>query len=217
MRRLSLLYLVFSFITIVCGQSVRTTMSISGIVRDFEDHPIDSVSVMLMGRHFQPVVQAITDSNGYYSLKAERKHYRALAANSLVMNPRYERLEVRGVNAFIVQRSGSNSVFVCFRPMSLTRYKKRESLHDSTCSHMSMIGPVLSAKDVTVKVDGEPSTILCLTQVSERTKTGAMTGYLMQCTLPDTKKSADHSRITIMVTDPENCDKGEALLLWTGN
>ena len=236
MRMISFLFLVVQACNPLFGQVNRTTMCISGFVKDFEARPIDSANVMLLDRSFQPVAQALADSTGYYVLRVDKKTYSALvaikmsdygksrieywawkipASESLAVNPRYHRLEVYGVNAFSVQGSGSRSVLVYFRPMSLTRHKTWESLHDTTGAQMGMIGSALTSKDITVTIDGEPSSILCLTEVSERVKVGSMRAYLMQCALPETKKSGDISRINVTVIDPENRDTGEALLFWT--
>jgi hypothetical protein len=189
-----------------------------------------------MDRSFQPVAQALSDSSGHYILRVEKNTYHALmaikmsdygksrleywawqipAAESLFVNPRYHRLEVYGVNAFSVQGSGSRSVFVYFRPMGLTRHKMWESLHDTAGAQMRMIGPALTTKDINVTIDGQPSTILCLTELNEKAKVGSMRAYLMQCALPETKKSNYVSRIDVTAVDPENHDTGEALLFWT--
>ncbi|MBN1398701.1 MAG: carboxypeptidase regulatory-like domain-containing protein [Bacteroidetes bacterium] len=217
------------------GQVSPKTMHISGFVKDFNERPIDSADVFLLNRFFKPVVQTLTDSTGYYILRFQEDAYHALAAikmsdygksrveywawrvpavDSLTVNPRYHRLEVYGVNAFSVQGSGSRSVFIYFRPMSLTRYKKWESLHDTTGAQMEIIGPALTAKDITVTIDGQPSDILDITELKEKAKSGSMRAYLMQCTLPEMKKLNHNARIVVIVTDPENQDKGEALLFW---
>jgi hypothetical protein len=235
MRLNASLFLVLCVTVTAFSQGSTQSMRISGFVRDFENRPIDSANVMLLNRSFQPVAQSTTDFAGHYSVLVDRAGYHALIAvktseyaksrleywawnippaESLSINPRYHRLEVYGMNAFSVQGSGSRTVFVFFRPMSLTRSIQWQSLHDSAGTAMETISPRLSVKDVVVAIDGEPSAILDLTEVREKTKTGFMRGYLMQCALSEKKKSAGVSRIVVTVTDSENHDVGEALLFW---
>jgi len=220
----------------VDAQTIRNPMIISGIVRDFEGRPIDSATVMLDDRSFTPVAQAVTDSTGGFSMKVEKKRYYALAAirlgdyvksrleywawnilpaDSLTINPCYHRLEVYGMNAFVVQGAGRHVVFVYFRPMSLTRQKEWASLHDTAGAQMQVMCPILSAKDIAVTIDDHPSNIVDLSEVKEEKQTGFMRGYLVQCSLPQTKRPGPPSRIVLTVIDPENHDKGEGMLFWS--
>ncbi len=138
MRMMLCLFLLVFGSTCVTAQAIQNPMVISGYVRDFEGRAIDSANVLLQDRSFNPVAQAVTDTTGHYTIKAEKKDYYALVAirmsdyvksrleywawkippaDTLSINPRYHRLEVYGMNAFTVQGSGSRSVFVYFRPM----------------------------------------------------------------------------------------------------
>jgi hypothetical protein len=232
------LLLVVSVSAIASAQVHQKPMVISGFVRDFQGRVIDSANVVLQNRMFQPVAQTVTDKMGYYSLKVEKRDYNSLLAirmsdygktrlefwawkippaDSLLIDPRYHRLEVYGLNAFVVQGSGSRSIFVYFRPMSLTRYAEWQSLHDTTGSEMRVIGPTLATKDIAVTIDGQVSNILDLCEVKEKAKVGFMRGYFIQCTLPNSKPRDTTSRIVIAVTDPENQDKGEGMLFWSGD
>ena len=234
---LCLFPLVFASVG-VTAQAIHNPMVVSGYVRDFEGRAIDSANVLLQDRSFNPIAQAVTDSTGHYSIKAEKRDYYALVAirmsdyiksrleywawkippaDSLSINPRYHRLEVYGINAFVVQGSGSRSVFIYFRPMSLTRQGKWQALHDTAGTQMHVICPSLTAKDIDVTIDGHASNILDLSEVKEKTKTGFMRGYFVQCALPEAKRLGTPSRIVITVTDPENRDKGEGMLFWSGD
>ncbi|HTY38204.1 MAG TPA: carboxypeptidase-like regulatory domain-containing protein [Bacteroidota bacterium] len=219
------------------AQVVKNPMVISGYVRDFDDHPLDSANVLLQDRTFNPVAQTVTDSTGHYVIRAEKRDYMALLAirmsdyaksrleywawnippaDTLMINPRYHRLEVYGLNAFAVQGSGSRSVFIYFRPMSLTRQAKWLALHDTAGTQLSAVCSALAPKDISVTIDGRVSKILDLDEVKETTKTGFMRGYLIQCALPESRPTGGPSRIVLTVTDPENSDKGEGLLFWSG-
>jgi len=237
--RISLCLFLLVFVNAgVTAQAIHYPMVISGYVKDFEGRPIDSANVLLQDRSFNPIAQAVTDITGHYLIKVEKRDYYALVAirmrdyvksrleywawkippaDSLSINPRYHRLEVYGINAFAVQGSGSRSVFIYFRPMSLTRQGKWQSLHDTAGTQMHVMCPSLAAKDIEVTIDDQASKILDLSEVKEKTKTGFMRGYFIQCALPETKKLGTPSRIVITVTDPETRDKGEGMLFWSGD
>jgi hypothetical protein len=238
MRTMLCLFLLFFVSAEITAQTIQNAMVVSGFVRDFEGRAIDSATVMLEDRSFNPAAQAVTDSTGHYRMKVEKRDYYALLAirmsdyaksrleywawkippaDSLSINPRYHRLEVYGINAFAVQGSGSRSIFVYFRPMSLTRQKQWQTLHDTAGTQMHVICPTLTARDIAVTIDGEVSNIVDLSEVREKTKTGFMRGYFVQCALPETKRLGIPSRIVITVTDPENHDRGEGMLFWSGD
>jgi hypothetical protein len=238
MRMITCLLLLLVLSVGATAQAIQHPMIISGYVRDFEGRPIDSASVLLQDRSFNPVAQVVTDTTGHYSIKAEKQEYYALVAirmsdyaksrleywawkippaDTLSINPRYHRLEVYGMNAFAVQGSGSRSVFIYFRPMSLTRQRRWQSLLDTAGRQMNLICSSLTAKDIAVTIDGHTSNILDLSEVKEKTKTGFMRGYFVQCALPNTQPLGLPARIVVTVADPENHDMGEGTLFWSGD
>ena len=101
--------------------------------------------------------------------------------------------------------------------MSLTRQKEWQSLRDTAGTQMHVMCSTLTAKDIAVTIDGQVSRIFDLSEVKEKTRTGFMRGYFIQCALPETKRLGTPSRIVITVTDPENQDKGEGMLFWSGS
>lgn len=127
----------------------KETVIISGVVTDFNSHPVDSSVVQLMDRGFNPIYQTYTDKNGAYSLEVKKGTYAAMFAmrlkeyprmnavpepdmrlefwgwniiadRDLKINPRYDKLELYGTTVYAVIGS-YNGVFLYFRPMSVSK------------------------------------------------------------------------------------------------
>lgn len=118
------------------------TFEISGQVTDFNDHPLDSVSVFLKNKAFENMYESLTDSNGNYSMKVKKGDYYCLYAikssdyrvnkleywlwnvpvyHNLEINPQYDRIEIYGINVFEPQVTPQETYMIYFRPMSLTK------------------------------------------------------------------------------------------------
>ena len=97
----------------------EATFKISGRVTDLENQPIKGASVFLKDAKFKDVATAKSDEEGYYSLSAPKGRYMALVAvkqymtkylefwawnvpgdTDLVINPRFDRMEVYAINAW---------------------------------------------------------------------------------------------------------------------
>ena len=133
-----LLLLALSTASVFTQETVR----IYGRVTDFNDNPIDSVTVRVKNKKFENLYETITDSKGYFSMNVLKDAYSSIYAiklvdygktkleywawnipafNDLEINPKYERMEIYGVNAFEPQVGPFETYMVYFRPMSLTK------------------------------------------------------------------------------------------------
>ena len=103
---------------------------------------IDSLSIENKGKIFENSYETFTDSNGFFSMEIEPGTYYCLYAiyendygktkleywawnlpiyKDLEINPRYDRMEIYGINGFEPQRGPFNTYMIYFRPMSLTK------------------------------------------------------------------------------------------------
>ena len=138
MKKLVILFLVISSLNLYSQDSIR----IYGHVTDFKNNPIDSVTVRLKNKKFENLYETITNKDGLYSMTVEKKHYSSMYAiksvdygktkleywawnipayRDLEINPKYERMEIYGMNAFEPQVGPHETYMVYFRPMSLTK------------------------------------------------------------------------------------------------
>jgi hypothetical protein len=217
----------------VYGQSIANPVKISGRVTDFKNQPIEKAVVELKDSHFETAARAITDKDGRYSLTAEKGCYMGLMAvkdyqtryleywawsvpaeRDLEINPRFDRLEVYAVNAWRPQ-GGYPSYQIYFRPMSLTRIFKKITEAGGMANFQKRplldIAPDLSAKDITVTIDGQAVKILRVNKVREAAGPDQdLFGYVIQTELPEKKAEGEYSLITIILTDAETDEMGEA-------
>lgn len=208
---------------------------ISGRVTDFENRPIAGASIELKDSRFETVAAATSGPDGSYSLTAPKGEYMALLAvkdyqtkcleywawnvpanEDLVIDPRFDRLEVYALNAWRPQ-GGYPSYQIYFRPMSLTRTMKRieEAGGMEGLGKLALIdiAPVLAAGDIAVTIDGETVEMLKVNRVLESVGPGQdMIAYVIQTELPKRNKSIECRIITVIITDRETGEKGEACL-----
>jgi len=82
-----LLSLLIFFRVNLFAQNVNT-ITISGLITDFEGNPIDSSAVILMQKNFNPAQMTFSDEAGYYKLEGvEKGQYVALLAIRLNEHP----------------------------------------------------------------------------------------------------------------------------------
>ena len=219
------------------GQAAEDTVKIFGRVTDFKDQPIEGASVELKDAHFETVAQAVSGKDGAYSLTAKKGRYMALLAvkdyqirfleywawsvpafDDLEINPRFDKLEIYGINAWRPQ-GGYLSYQIYFRPMSLTKIIRKITEAGGMESfqklpHLDM-APDLAAKDITVTIDGQAVNVIMVNKVLEAAGPGQdMIGYLIQTELPAKKSNGEYSLITITVKDPETGDAGEGAVFY---
>ncbi|HAH26306.1 MAG TPA: carboxypeptidase regulatory-like domain-containing protein, partial [Prolixibacteraceae bacterium] len=131
--------------TLACfSQEQEETITISGKVTDFNGASIDSAFIQLKHSNFSEAYHTFSDAQGNYHLTVKKGRYLAMyvirikeyprsnavpdedqrlefwawniiADKDLVINPRYDRLELYGVNIFQIERA----YMIYVRPMSL--------------------------------------------------------------------------------------------------
>lgn len=214
------------------GQPAQDTVKIFGKVTDFKDQPIEGATVELKDAHFETAAQAVSGKDGAYVLTAKKGSYMALLAvkdyqirfleywawsvpafSDLEINPRFDKLEIYGVNAWRPQ-GGYPSYQIYFRPMSLTRIIQKVTEAGGMENFQKLpfldMSPELTEKDIAVTIDGRSVAVLKVNNVREAAGPGQdMTGYLIQTELPAKKANGEYSLITITVKDPETGDAGE--------
>lgn len=211
---------------------------IYGRLTDFNGNAIVNGSIEIKKEDMQKYTYITqTDSNGYYSLDVEKGDYVAIAAvkdyvdkyleywgwnltayEDIEINIRIDKLEIYGINAFMIQRSYPNScLMIYFRPMSLAYYKKiQESKGNSDGKTFLDIAPEFNENDIEVFVNGVPSQILELSKIKEMgIDTGQeVFGYLLQVGMDNIQFDKTYQKIHIVVNSLLTNEKGEGSLFW---
>lgn len=218
------------------GNAQTDSITISGIVTDFNGNPVDSAFVELKQSDFQTAYETLTDNMGRYSLKVLKGKYLALASLKLSEYPiggsilpkdkqrlefwawnviaeedlnidiKYHRLEVYGVNVFRIQGATPGFSIYC-RPMSLTR---GFSEPDKELNFIDLCPPP-EELDVKVKINEAPVNVNLKQKVKEYVVSGVCYGYLLHVNLPIEQTSRNYDIFHIEMTDLKNGDKGEAV------
>jgi len=217
------------------------TITISGQVTDFEGHPIDSSIVRLLHADFSEAYVTYTDRNGHYTLDGVKKGryaamyvlrpkeyprqnavpkedmrlefwaWNVIADRDLTIDARYQKLELYGTTVF-EQHGGYPSMFVYFRPMSLTRYVSYEELFldkakmEAGNTDISVLPEKL---DVEVYADGEPLKILSVQPVEEYMGSMIQRGFMVQVARPEQPTDKPYRIFRVVATNREYNEKGE--------
>jgi hypothetical protein len=213
----------------------KAMVKITGRVTDFEGRPVKGAAVELKSSRFENAAEGVSDKDGRYALTVPRGTYMALAAvkdykvksleywawnvpaeQDLEINPRFDRLEVYGINAWRPQ-GGYPSYQIYFRPMSLTRTLKAVQdaggMNNLGKLKVIDIAPELMADNIQVTIDGQPVRVFQLNKVREASGPNQyLFGYLIQVPLPETKPKTESFPITITLTDRTTGEKGEGCL-----
>ena len=218
------------------GNAQTDSIKISGIVTDFEGHPVDSAIVEVKRSNFKTAYETLTDNKGQYRLKVLKGKYLALASlkmseypvtgsslpkdeqrlefwawniiaeDDIIFNIKYHRLEIYGVNIFRIQGATPGFTIYC-RPMSLTRgFSEPEKKLD-----FIDICPPPEELDVKVKINGYPVKVNMKEKVKEYVSNGICYGYLLHIDLPTEQTNKNYDIFHIEMTDLKNGDKGEAV------
>lgn len=210
--------------TFLFGQS--DSITIKGIVTDYDGKPIENAMIMLKGNNFGGFVDTThSDHSGQYLLKVKKGKYSGLAAvrmedygktrlefwaweipafKDMLLDIQYDRLEVYGVNVFRVQGAYPGYT-IYFRPMSLTRFLTADAE-----SGVMDIAPPADKIDIQVEINGEKVTLNSVQRVEEFAGKDKMYGYLIH-TEPGKRSNDKYDTIRILVEDKENGDRGEAI------
>ena len=217
------------------GNAQTDSITITGVVSDFKDNPMDSCLVELFNGNFKTAYETQSDKNGKYTLVVKKGSYLALGAlrmseypiagstlpkdeqrlefwawnviaqENLTINIKYNRLEVYGVNVFRIQGADPGYTIYC-RPMSLSRGFSNPELSLDQID----LCPDPEELEVTVKINGIPVKVNMKQKVKESTN-GILYAYLLHVDLPKEKTIKPYDIFHIEMTDLGNGDKGEAI------
>lgn len=195
--------------------TAQETFKVYGTVTDFNNVPIDSVTVKLENEKFQDIYLTLTDKHGNYSLEVPKGIYYCLYAiklpdygktrleywtwnvpvfKDLNINPQYHRMEIYGINAFVPQVSPFNTYMIYFRPMSLTKSlrktdesNKKQFEKNALENHDTIdIAPQnITPEELTIKINNEETKILSIQKITEYARGAYLYGYMVQVTKPE--------------------------------
>jgi hypothetical protein len=198
------------------------------------------VTVRLKNKKFENIYETITDKNGYYTLTVLKKSYYCIYAiklndygkskleywawnipafNDLEINPKYERMEIYGMNAFEPQVSPYETYMVYFRPMSLIKSlafqgknSKKEIEQKAIAEKNTIdIAPNTISKDeLTVNINDSRSEVVGINKITEYARGSYMYGYLIQIKKPmNTEKiDLDYDKISVILHSKETDEYG---------
>jgi hypothetical protein len=193
----------------------QDSIRIYGHVTDFNDQPIDSVTVWLKNKNFENLYETISDKNGFYSLTALKGAYYCLYAirlsdygktkleywawnipayKDLEINPQYERMEIYGINVFEPQVGPWDTYMIYFRPMSLTKSlafqgseDKKEKERKSMVQHDTInIAPnTINKEELDIRINERKGEVVNITRIPEYARGGYLYGYIVQVKKPE--------------------------------
>jgi hypothetical protein len=234
--------LLLSFLFVIIGGNLfsQDSVRIYGQVTDFKDNPIDSVTVRLKNKSFENLHETITDKYGYYTMKVEKGTYNCLYAikladygkknleywawnipayNNLELNPKYEKMEIYGMNAFEPQVSPHETYMVYFRPMSLSKaivfqgnMSKKEIEEEAIAEKNTIdIAPTtISKEELLVSINDFKSEVVSINKITEYARRTYMHGFLIQIKKPmnSEKLDLDYDKISIVLHSKETGEYG---------
>jgi len=231
------LFIVFSLISFlpsfaVCQDLVR----LYGRVTDFSGNGLDSVSVRLKNRKFQNLYETLTDNDGRFSLNVEKGTYYCLYAiklseyrktsleywawyvpmyHDLEINPRYDNLEIYGVNVFESQVTPQETYQIYFRPMSLKKGNPQVIEKGDT---INMAPETISPGELEIEINGIRSEIISIQKILEYARGNYFYGFNVQVFRPAMNQSAlspteaveGWDKISIVLRSKETGETGTA-------
>ena len=207
---------------------------------------IDSLTLKEKKKIFDNSYETFTDKNGYFSMNVTPGTYYCMYAikekdyaktkleywawnlpiyEDLEINPKYDRMEIYGINAFEPQRGPYNTYLIYFRPMSLT---KALALPKKNLPKIIDIAPkTITKEELTIKINGHKAEIVNITKTEQYIKKDvAIYAYLIQVLKPKNASPTNskemvkgHDKITIILNSKETNEmgQGEYFLKRVGN
>lgn len=240
---LALALLAFS----ACAQK-NPSFVISGTVLDFQGNPIAGATIRLKNRAFENLYETLSDARGRYSLTVREGDYYCLYAiklseyrvnrleywawnvpvhSDMVIDPRYDRMEIYGINVFEPQVTPQETYMAYFRPMSLAKtlavaarqnvdeknfqsVRQTDGLLTETGNLIDMAPDAITAAELTVEVNGARAEIVAINKIKEYARGFFMYGYSVQIKKPkDNMRSAlKYDRISITLHSRETGESG---------
>ena len=182
---------------------------IMGVTKVKDGNILAGVSVELKNDQFQTIYETVSNQNGNFELKVPDGVYPYLIAvrdyadkyleywahnvpayGELNLDIQIDTLEVHGINAFVV-KGGARAVSVYFRPMSLEKFKAKET----------DIAPDFENDGICATVNGKQAEVFVVNRVQEYIGQGFLTAYLIQISIPDDVQ--EWGRVDITIRDLE--------------
>lgn len=208
---------------------------IYGRVTDFSGNPIEGAEVAVKTRTFQDAGKTLSGKGGYYSIllpqggtymslfackdyatkKLEYWAWNLPAQSDREINPRFDRLEVYALNAWVPQ-GAYPSLQIYFRPMSLE--KAKAAIQASGGKELSKIPnldlcPEVKPEGLQIKVNGQEAALMALSPVVEAVGNGKLVkAFLLQVELPKGVDPWKETEVTVTLYDKTTGEKGEATL-----
>lgn len=225
----------------------QSTITISGRVSDFEGNPIDSSVVRILHKDFDKVYETYTDKNGNYTLKnIDKGNYMAMfvmrtneyprenkvskdkmrleywawniiAEKDLIINPRYDKLEIYGTTAYEVY-GGYSGFFIYFRPMSLKKYLSYSEFLNKEKSEKN-VDISIKPENLKIKVyaNDEPLVINSIQSIKEFSGKGniPITAFIVQVDKPKQMRNGDSYIVfRVEAENTEFNEKGESIYFY---
>jgi hypothetical protein len=246
MKQFLLFSLMFILEINVFAQN-ENTITISGKVTDFDGNPIDSCWIVLYHEDFSTAYETVSDKTGHYVLRGVEKGlylsmyalrlkeyprvntvsggdmrlefwaWNVIADRDLIINPRYQKLELYGTTVFQI-KGGYPGFFVYFRPMSVTKYISYQQEDYLDKKKMEEKSTDISVRpeylDVKIFADDELLKINSITPVEEYGGTQLITGYIVQVDVPKKKSDKPYIIFRVEAQNKEFDEKGENLYFY---
>ncbi|HOF21833.1 MAG TPA: carboxypeptidase-like regulatory domain-containing protein [Bacteroidales bacterium] len=235
-------YLLFFLLFHLACQSVsgQDVTRIHGTVTDFEGNPVWNATVRVKDKNFNNLYECFTDSLGNYALTVLKRPYYCIysirlddygktrleywmwnipALDELVVNPKYERMELYGLNAFEPQVEPQNTYMIYFRPMSLSRSDEFQAGRSKAVAESQAnqkgdiidIGPEsISKEELVITVNGVESQVVSINKVLEYARGAYMYGYIVQVIKPENDSGGydGYDRISIVLHSKQTNEIG---------
>jgi hypothetical protein len=214
----------------------QDSVKLYGMITDFNGNPLDSVSVRLKNRKFENVYETITGNDGRFSLQVTKGVYYCLYAiklsdyrktkleywawnvplfDNLEINPRYDNMEIYGINVFEPQVTPQETYRIYFRPMSL---KKGNPLRLEKGDTINMAPETITPGELEIRINGSITKIMSISKVTEYARGNFFYGYDVQVLKPEQGKSSlvstglpeGYDKISIVLKSVETGEIGTA-------
>jgi hypothetical protein len=221
--------LLVAALSLTAAQPISDIVEVSGIVVDFNNHPLDGATVLFKDELFKDLETATTNTRGEFRVKLPKRSYTVFAVKdygknyleywhwnyqpkaNIPLRIRIDGIELYGMKAFTAGSTKLPSLIVYFRPMSLQRLKNLGSPSEDELpksGHID-IAPEFTAKDVTATLNGAPIEILGLNSVKEYIKSDlSIQAFLIHLKLINGSLSLPRGTLCLTVHDPEISEYG---------
>ena len=230
---LAIAYCLFSFSNLNAQDKVK----LYGRVTDFRGNPMDSVSIRLKNKSFENLFETLSDKNGDFSMQVDKGNYFCIYAiklsdygkskleywawnipinKDLEINPKYQRIEIYGINAFEPQVSPFETYNIFFRPMSLTKSLKINRINIKKGDTLNISPEKISPEEISIKINGVDSKIVSINKTIEYARGNFLYSYNIQILKPhknfnllnENEKIKGYNKITIILNSKETNESG---------